>query len=53
MIPVEASFIRTGSPKKKRSTIPTREQDEPTTERQAAGPRIKVGADGLGITVDD
>lgn len=35
------------------SAIPTLEQDEPTTERQAAGPRIKVGADGLGITVDD
>lgn len=35
------------------AAVPTREQDEPTTEQQAAGPRIKVGADGLGTVVDD
>jgi 3,4-dihydroxyphenylacetate 2,3-dioxygenase len=32
--------------------IATREQDEPTTEKEAAGPRVKVGADGLGMIVE-
>lgn len=33
--------------------IPTRDQEEATTEKEAAGPRVKVGADGLGIIVED
>jgi catechol 2,3-dioxygenase len=33
--------------------IPTREQEESSTEKEAAGPRVKVGADGLGIIVED
>lgn len=33
--------------------VATRDQDEATTETQAAGPRVKVGADGLGIIVED
>ena len=33
-------------------TIATREQDEATTEKEAAGPRVKVGADGLGIIIE-
>ena len=32
--------------------IPTREQEETTTETSAAGPRVKVGADGLGTVVE-
>jgi catechol 2,3-dioxygenase len=33
--------------------IATRDQEEATTEKEAAGPRVKVGADGLGIIVED
>lgn len=35
------------------NTIATRDQEEATTEKEAAGPRVKVGADGLGIIVED
>ncbi|HSJ91007.1 MAG TPA: 3,4-dihydroxyphenylacetate 2,3-dioxygenase [Ilumatobacter sp.] len=33
--------------------VPTRAQEEATTEKEAAGPRVKVGADGLGIVVEN
>jgi len=33
--------------------VATREQEESSTEKDAAGPRVKVGADGLGIIIED
>lgn len=33
--------------------VATRDQDDTSSEQEAAGPRVKVGADGLGIIVED